>query len=404
MTTHLIPKDWSEYQISDFGAVNPSQLSGKTDDNFSFFYIDLSMVNNGNVEVPKLKVKFSESPSRARRLLKNGDVIMSTVRPNLCGHAQITPEKNDWVCSTGFAVIRPQILQDQPYIYHYLFSNHIHSQINCLIAGSNYPSINASEVEQLLIFAPNTSVERSEISKTLSNWDRAIDLTDRLIAAKQARCTWLMKQLLTGVHRAPDFSKSWTTRRMSELVEPVKRVVQKPTEPYKALGIRSHCKGTFERFVNDPASVDMEELYVAKTGDLIVNITFAWEGAIAFVPKEHDGNLVSHRFPTYRLKESVVDPEFMRYVVTQQRFLFTLVLISPGGAGRNRVMSKRDFLDIEVSVPCLEEQRIIGTLLNLADEEIALLSQQLDAVREQKKGLMQQLLTGKKRVVFSKEE
>ena len=61
-------------------------------------------------------------------------------------------------------------------------------------------------------------------------------------------------------------------------------------------------------------------------------------------------------------------------------------------------MSKRDFLEIEVAVPCLEEQRQIGRMLKLADEEIVLLSQQLDALREQKKGLMQQLLTGKIRV------
>ena len=142
----------------------------------------------------------------------------------------------------------------------------------------------------------------------------------------------------------------------------------------------------------------MDELFVAKADDLIVNITFAWEGAIAFVPEAHDGNLVSHRFPTYRLKESVVDPEFMRYVVVQPRFRFNLVLISPGGAGRNRVMSKRDFLGIEVAVPCLEEQKKIGRMLKLADEEMVLLSHQLDALREQKKGLMQQLLTGKIRV------
>ena len=240
--------------------------------------------------------------------------------------------------------------------------------------------------------------EQDYIVNILSKWDKIIDLTKRVIAAKQERRTWLMQQLLTGKHRAPGFSKKWGTKRMKDLVEPILRPVPKPTEAYKALGIRSHCKGTFERLVSDPNTVDMDELFIAQKGDLIVNITFAWEGAIAFVPEEHDGNLVSHRFPTYKLKENEVDADFLRYAVIQPRFLFTLVLISPGGAGRNRVMSKRDFLDIELSMPCLEEQRKIGKILKLADEEITLLSKQLNALREQKKGLMQQLLTGKVRV------
>jgi len=67
-------------------------------------------------------------------------------------------------------------------------------------------------------------------------------------------------------------------------------------------------------------------------------------------------------------------------------------------------MSKRDFLDIEISVPCLEEQRKIGAVLKVVDSEIELLSQELAALRQQKKGLMQQLLTGKRRVKVAKTE
>lgn len=259
------------------------------------------------------------------------------------------------------------------------------------------PNINAQEFGELEILLP-TNVEQEKICKIIDNWKRAIDLTESLIVAKQERRTWLIQKLLTGQLRVPGFSKKWVTKCMKDLVEQIQRPVPKPTESYKALGIRSHCKGTFERLVSDPNTVDMDELYIAEKGDLIVNITFAWEGAIAIVPEEHSGNLVSHRFPTYTLNENEVDAYFLRYVVTQPRFIFTLRLISPGGAGRNRVMSKRDFLNIQLSVPCMEEQRKIGKMLKLVDEEIALLSTQLDALWEQKKGLMQKLLTGKLRV------
>lgn len=263
--------------------------------------------------------------------------------------------------------------------------------------ASSVPTLNRNNVHGVKCTFPQNS-EQIKIISILKKWDHSIDLSQSLITAKQERRKWLMQQLLTGTHRAPGFSKKWVIRRMRDLIEPIQRPVPKPTEAYKSLGIRSHCRGTFERLVSDPNTVDMDELFIAQKGDLIVNITFAWEGAIAFVPEEHDGNLVSHRFPTYKLTENEVDADFLRYMVIQPRFIFTLALISPGGAGRNRVMSKRDFLDIELSVPCLDEQRRIGKILKLADEEIALLSKQLDALREQKKGLMQQLLTGKVQV------
>ena len=62
---------------------------------------------------------------------------------------------------------------------------------------------------------------------------------------------------------------------LGELIEPVQMPIPKPVDPYNALGIRSHCKGTFGRSVDDPSKVEMDELFVVRAGDLIVNITFA---------------------------------------------------------------------------------------------------------------------------------
>ena len=73
--------------------------------------------------------------------------------------------------------------------------------------------------------------------------------------------------------------------------------------------------------------------------------------------------------------------------------------ISPGGAGRNRVLSKKDLLKLKVSIPTLEEQNAIAEILNTANQEIKQYQQKLEALKLQKKGLMQQLLTGKVRTV-----
>ena len=81
------------------------------------------------------------------------------------------------------------------------------------------------------------------------------------------------------------------------------RPVNKPGSNYLALGIRSHGKGTFLKPDSDPEKNAMETLYEVKENDLIVNITFAWEGAIAVAKKEDDGALVSHRFPMYEFNK-----------------------------------------------------------------------------------------------------
>ena len=85
-------------------------------------------------------------------------------------------------------------------------------------------------------------------------------------------------------------------------------------------------------------------------------------------------------------------------MIRTPRFIYELGVISPGGAGRNRVLSKRDFLKIRIMLPPLEEQKRIANVLCDADREIGLLNQKLETLHCQKKGLMQQLLTGRVRV------
>lgn len=240
--------------------------------------------------------------------------------------------------------------------------------------------------------------EQDFIVDTLYCWDCVIEIVDQLLVEKRLRHKVLMQQLLTGKRRLSKLDTPWNTLKLKSILSPVQRQISKPLQPYDALGIRSHFKGTFAKQIEDPMKIDMDTLYIAKAGDLIVNITFAWEGAIAIVPPEHDGRLVSHRFPTYRPKEQKVSTEYLRYLISQERFKYLLAGISPGGAGRNRVMSKKGFLLLEITIPDLAEQKKVAAILDTASREIDLLQNKADALREQKKGLMQQLLTGKKRV------
>lgn len=135
----------------------------------------------------------------------------------------------------------------------------------------------------------------------------------------------------------------------------------------------------------------MDRLFEVRAGDLIVNITFAWEGAIAIAGEQDDGCLVSHRFPTYEFKADKVDPEFFRHLIAQRKFVYQLGVISPGGAGRNRVMNQKDFLKIQVHHPKLEEQREIGKVLASIDSVILAETDKFDALSNHKSGLLRLL-------------
>jgi len=148
------------------------------------------------------------------------------------------------------------------------------------------------------------------------------------------------------------------------------REVPKPNSPYLAIGVRSHCKGTFQRVNSDPDKIEMDKLFVIKKDDLVVNITFAWEGAIALAKEEDEGGLVSHRFPTYIFNEDKVLGIYFQYVFIQKNFRELLDLISPGGAGRNRVLNKKDFLKLTCNIPKVKEQTKIANFLTAIDDKI----------------------------------
>ena len=202
-------------------------------------------------------------------------------------------------------------------------------------------------------------------------------------------------QLPKGYRRIKDIGiapEDWTLGKMSDVIENVSRPVSKPNEPYWRLGIKSWAKGTFHAFVDNPETVNMDELYEVKENDLIVNITFAWEHAIAIAKKEDDGLLVSHRFPTYVFKEGQV-PEYYQAVITQRYFKDMLDHISPGGAGRNRVLNRKDFLNLPCFIPPKEEQEKIAEILLSFDKIIKLKKYLISEKHHQKVWLMQNLLT-----------
>jgi type I restriction enzyme, S subunit len=380
----------------DYGA-NSSSI--EFDDKTTYRYIRITDINDQGDLIEDNKVGIPIEIGKDY-LLQDGDVVIARTGASV-GKSYIY-HSSDGNCAFAGYLIRLRVDQKKilsQFLFQFLHSPQFWKWVRGTVKIGAQPNISAEEYSSLKIIFPIVIDKQDKIVTVLSSWDKSIKRIAALTESKTKLKKALMQQLLTGKLRFKEFSKIKFHRIvLGEFLIPTSRPVPRPNSSYTALGIRSHGKGTFLKTIENPETVMMDTLYKVRENDLIVNITFAWEGAIAIVKKSDEGVLVSHRFPTYVFNRVKVIPEYFNHVIQTKRFVHELGLVSPGGAGRNRVMSKTDFHNIFVSIPSIAEQKKIAVVLNGIDKEIELLGKKLEYLKTQKKGLMQKLLTGKIRV------
>jgi type I restriction enzyme S subunit len=171
-----------------------------------------------------------------------------------------------------------------------------------------------------------------------------------------------------------------------------------PTGPFRALGVRSHGKGTFTRVDDLDALASDKSVYRVEPNRFIVNIVFAWEGAVAITSEEDAGALVSHRFPTFSVNEELLDLDYFRHVIRTEGFRQLLALASPGGAGRNKTLNRQVVLRFEICLPPLPEQRRIAAALTTLERRAKSLQSYYLCLLKQRKALASGLLAGCLRV------
>lgn len=196
--------------------------------------------------------------------------------------------------------------------------------------------------------------------------------------------------------RFKEFTDEWKQTPLKNIIYSNIIEAPKPTTDYIRLGIRSHCKGTFHELVKIENILSADKMYIVPKNNLILNITFAWEQAIAITDDNDEGKYISNRFPTFAFKDNQL-PTFYKYIIPQKRLKYDLNVASPGGAGRNRVLNKKLFLSIPVNIPLLKEQEKISKFLTTVDKKITNLENTITSLENQKKGLLQQIFSQKLR-------
>ena len=190
--------------------------------------------------------------------------------------------------------------------------------------------------------------------------------------------------------RFPGFTEDWEQRKLESLFTKYEDKVKTPNSGYWRLGLRSHCKGTFHTYVDAGNELETAEMNRVQSGNFILNITFAWERALAVTNEEDQDKLVSHRFPQFKPNRDLAI-DFFKHTLMDKRFKHHLELSSPGGAGRNKVLKIADMLKYELLVPSMKEQNEISSFLNNVDYIITLHQRKLEHLNLKKKALLQKL-------------
>lgn len=411
MSTFLklkLPSDWEIRKLKEVCSINPENLNI---DNYSrdfIDYIDISSINNEVFSIEKTKrIPIENIPSRARRIVRTNDVIISTVRPYLKAFAKISKEHDGKICSTGFAVLRSFELIRPNYLFHWIFSQKFLNFLISNMVGSNYPAVNTSDVKVAPVLLPPLH-EQIRIATILDNIDNLIQTTRQLIEKLHLLKKGLMQKLFTEGIGHTEFKdtklgripKEWDVKKLSQLVKinPVYPVPEQPDYAYlpmDAIDKERMDPNYWERRTKEDLTTTR-----FKNGDILfAKITPSTEhgkGALIQNFEEKIG-FGSTELVVLSPQIDKVNSEFLFYTTKIESFRYRAVQLMEGATGRQRV-PRYFFKSQLVVIPSFEEQSKIASVLLNIDNQIANERRYLAIQKLTKKGLMQELLTGKKRV------
>ena len=281
------------------------------------------------------------------------------------------------------------------WFYYYFMHRDIYSYLSRQGAGRY--KLNKASLEKIYLLIP-PSDEQNKIAQVLSTWDQAISVTEKLLENSQQQKKALMQQLLTGKKRLLDknggrFIEQWKYLKANELFASTSKKQNSEDEELLAVTQDQGVipRSLLERRVVMPeGSTSGYKLVVP--GNFIISLR-SFQGGLEY--SRYRG-LVS---PAYTVLKSVkeIRDDFYKHYYKSYDFIGHLA-VAVIGIRDGKQISYEDFSFLKLPYPSITEQEKIAEVLSLADQEIDTLQKKLDCLKQEKKALMQQLLTGKKRV------
>ncbi|EEZ6064185.1 TPA: restriction endonuclease subunit S [Escherichia coli] len=346
--------------------------------------------------------------------LFENDIILSTVgsRPHLLdsmvGKAVKVPRSahNSLLNQNLVKLIPKKTKITNEYLFSMLKTKEFIQFISNLVRGNaNQVSITLADLFKYKFILPSLP-EQKKIAQILSTWDKAISVTEKLLTNSQQQKKALMQQLLSGKKRLLDengvrFSTEWEFKRISEIATRVQRKNDAAEHPILTISSLSGFVRQDERYSRYMAGESVKNYILLKKGEFAYNKgnSKTYEFGCIFDLEAYEAGLVPHVYVCFRLKNGL-SHRYFKYLFEADYLKPQLGALVNTGVRNNGLLNIKptEFMQTKVPVPCFEEQESIADMLYNSSRTIRVLQDKLACLKDEKKALMQQLLTGKRRV------
>lgn len=328
-----------------------------------------------------------------------GDIIISNVGAR-CGLSFRAP-KLDKPMSLAPNSILLRTNQNNNYIFQFLNSDIGQGKIDMIKGISAQPKFNKTDFKNIEITLPPLK-EQEKIAQILSTWDLAIEKQEQLIEKKKEFKKGLMQRLLSGEVRFKEFNDKWKVVSLGSIFDRVTDKNNIGSENVLTISAQNGLVNQEDYFNKSVSSKDLSGYYLLKKGDFAYNKSYSNGYPLGAIKKlnNYDEGVVSPLYICFRAKENISTCFYEQYFESGflNKEIFKIAQEGARNHGLLNVSVTEFFKDIKIAKPSLEEQNKIAEVLISADKEMELLGKELEALKLQKKGLMQRLLTGEVRV------
>ena len=372
----IIPEDWEVKRIGDFGKVITGNTPPTEDaDNYGDVYKFVSPADiSGNKYIETTEKYLSEKGFSISRQMPKGTVLFTCIGSTIgkCAIANESLTSNQQINA---------IICDQKHSGEFLYYelSHRSNRIKQIAGEQAVPIINKSTFENYKVICPPFE-EQKGIAEILSLWDTAIAKQTALIEQLALRKRGLMQQLLTGKKRLKGFEWGWKEVKLGEIC---------PMERGEILTSDNYLQGNIPVIAGGKEPAGFHSYANRQKNTITISCSGASAGFVAF----HDTPIFAT--DCFTISESnAYNIWFIYHVLTDLQE--KIYMLQTGGAQPH--VHPKDVYPMKIHIPIIDEQNAIASVLVNADKEIEIQKQKLAALQEQKKGLMQVLLTGKRRI------
>ena len=410
-----VPEHWEVRKLKNWLAINELVLSEDTNPDYAFHYLDIGCVSTGHIVVCPERIQFKSAPSRARRIVRPGDTVISTVRTYLKAVWHVEGPNPDLIASTGFAVLTPKSGTCPKYVSYLCQSESFTDRVTAQSVGVAYPAIAESRLATFHISVPPLS-EQAAIVRFLDHFDRRIRryirAREKLIALLEEQKQAVIHQAVTGqidvrtgqpypaykpsgVEWLGDVPAHWQVVRNGRLF------VQRNEIGFAGLPILEVSLRTGVR-VRDMESSGRKQVMSdrnmykrAVKGDIAYNMMRMWQGAVGTTPVD---GLVS---PAYVVAKPLAgtEPRYFSDLFQTTAYMSEVDKFSRGIVKDRNRLYWEDFKQMPTPCPRWSEQILIADAIDhgmaTIDQRIRLAERQIDLLREYRTRLISDVVTGK---------